>query len=93
MLYVKKVLFVIKSGGKNKPMDQDENGGGSRDEKPAKINRGDDSPTRLLGVEMCDVIVTSYVTTCLSFFINYMPHHLFCLDKCDVITYVIPRVV
>ena len=28
-------------------------GGGRRDEKnPAKINRGDDSPTRPLGVEM-----------------------------------------
>ena len=39
-------------------------GGGRRDEKkPAKTNSENDSPTRLLGVEMCDVIVNSYVTT------------------------------
>ena len=43
-------------------------------------------------LDMCDVTVTSYVTTCLSFFINYMPHHLFCLDKCDVTIYVTPTV-
>ena len=28
----------------------------------------------------------------LSFLISYMPHHLFCLDKCDVTTYVTPIV-
>ena len=41
MLYVRKVLVVIKSGEKNKPIDQ----GGrkwweERRKKPAKINRG-----------------------------------------------------
>ena len=46
-------MVVIKSGEKNKPMDQGGRGGGRRDEKkPAKINRGDDSPTRPLGVEI-----------------------------------------
>ena len=30
---VRKVLVVIKSGEKNKPMDQDGRGGGRRDEK------------------------------------------------------------
>ena len=41
---------------------------------------------------MCDVAVTSYVTTCPYFLINYSPHHLFCLEMCDVTTYVTPIV-
>ena len=53
MLYVRKVLVVIKSGEKNKLMDQDGRGGGRRDgKKSAKINHGDYSPTAPLGVEM-----------------------------------------
>ena len=53
MLYVRKVLVVIKSGEKNKPMDQDGRGWWEeRQKNPAKINRGDDSPTRPLGVEI-----------------------------------------
>lgn len=36
-------------------MDQDENGGGSRDEKPAKINREDYSPTAPLKVEIHNI--------------------------------------
>ena len=39
-----------------------------------------------------DVTVTSYVTTCPYFLINYLPHHLFCLEMCDVTTYVTPIV-
>ena len=42
---------------------------------------------------MCDVlilVVTSYVTTCLSFFIYCLPCHPFYLDMCDVTTYVTP---
>ena len=38
------------------------------------------------------LVVTSYVTTCLSFFIYCLPHHLFYLDMCDVTTYVTPIV-
>ena len=34
------------------------------------------------------LVVTSYVTTFLSFFIYCLPHHLLYLDMCDVITYV-----
>ena len=41
---------------------------------------------------MCDVTVTSYVTTRPYFLINYSPHHLFCLEMCDVTTYVTPIV-
>ena len=52
MLYVRKVLVVIKSGEKNKPMDQDGRGWWEeRQKKPAKINRADYSPSRPLGVE------------------------------------------
>ena len=39
---------------------------------------------------MCDVTVTIYVTTCFTFLINYSPHHLFCLEMCDVAIYVSP---
>ena len=48
-----KVLVLIKSGEKNKSMDQ--NGRGwweERRRKPAKINREDYSPTAPLGVEI-----------------------------------------
>ena len=38
------------------------------------------------------LLVTSYVTTFLHFFIYYLPHHLFYLDMCDVTTYVTPTV-
>ena len=38
------------------------------------------------------VVVTSYVTTFLHFFIYCLPHHLFYLDMCDVTTYVTPTV-
>ena len=43
-------------------------------------------------LDMCDVTVTSYVTTCPYFPINYSPHHMFCLEMCDVTTYVTPTV-
>ena len=36
------------------------------------------------------LIVTSYVTAFISFFIYCMPHHLFNLDMCDDTTYVTP---
>jgi hypothetical protein len=53
LLYVRKVLVVIKSGEKNKPMDQDGRGWWEeRRKKSAKINREDDSPTTPLGVEI-----------------------------------------
>ena len=53
LLYVRKVLVVIKSGEKNKPMDQGGRGWWEERRKtPAKINRGDYSPTRPLGVEI-----------------------------------------
>ena len=60
MLYVRKVLVVIKSGEKNKPMDQDGRGWWEeRRKKSAKINREDDSPTTPLGVEIdtCPAII------------------------------------
>ena len=38
------------------------------------------------------LLVTSYVTTCLSFFIYCLPHHLFYLDMCDVTIDVTPIV-
>ena len=34
------------------------------------------------------VVLTSYVTTFVSFFIYCMPHHLFNLDMCDFTVYV-----
>ena len=37
-------------------------------------------------LEMCDVTVTSYVTTNISLLINYMPHKQNCLEVCDVTT-------
>ena len=53
MLYVRKVLVVIKSGEKNKPMNQGVRGWWEkRRKKPAKINRRDDSPTRPLKIEI-----------------------------------------
>ena len=38
------------------------------------------------------LLVTSYVTTFLSFFIYCLPYHLLYLDMCDVTTYVTPTV-
>ena len=38
------------------------------------------------------LLVISYVTTFLHFFIYCLPHHLFYLDMCDVTTYVTPTV-
>ena len=62
MLYIRKVLVVIKSGEKNKPIDQGGRGlwEERRKKNPAKINRGDDSPTRALGVETKKVKVNIF---------------------------------
>ena len=59
MLYVRKVLVVIKSGEKNKPMDQGGRGWWE-EEKKSKINRGPGwkgvverrLSTEILGVEI-----------------------------------------
>ena len=67
MLYVRKVLVVIKSGEKNKTMEQGGRGWWEeRRKKPAKINHGDYSPTRPLGIEIyweesCDVSVICFL--------------------------------
>ena len=46
-------MLVIKSGKRNKPMDQGGRGvGGDTKKKTIKINRGDYSPTALLRVEI-----------------------------------------
>ena len=61
MLYVRKVLVVIKSGEKNKPMDQDGRGWWEeRRKNPAKINHGDNSPTAPLGVEILKYCYENY---------------------------------
>ena len=38
------------------------------------------------------LLVTSYITTCLSFLIYCLRHHLFYLDTCNVTIYVTPTV-